>query len=66
MLPSRQDYRPKPGNGLEGRVVGAGRANGVDLAPRQEYVHPHATQALAGGVRYPGALQTPGAGGPRP
>lgn len=40
-----------------GKLAVPGAANGVELAPRREYVHPRQTRALAGAPAVPGALQ---------
>lgn len=40
-----------------GQLAVPGAANGVELAPRREYVHPRQTRALAGAAVVPGALQ---------
>ncbi len=54
----RQDYRLKKIVRLPGKLADPGTANGVDLRPQREYVHPRQTRALANGASLPGALQT--------
>ncbi len=40
-----------------GQLAVPGAANGVELAPRREYIHPRQTRVLAGAAVVPGALQ---------
>ena len=56
----RHDYRLAPASRLIGKGVGPGEANGIDLTPRREYVHPRQTRALRGGALHPGAAQRTG------
>ncbi|OJW48067.1 MAG: hypothetical protein BGO63_02650 [Candidatus Accumulibacter sp. 66-26] len=55
-----QDYRLRKrivDTRLFGKLAVPGAANGVELAPRREYVHPRQMRALAGAPAVPGALQ---------
>lgn len=52
-----EDYRLKRGSRLAGKVVDPGSANGINLRPQAEYVHPLNTQALTGKPHNPGAVQ---------
>ena len=56
----RHDYRLAPASQLIGKGVAPGAANGFDLTPRREYVHPRQTRALRSGVLHPGAAQRTG------
>lgn len=56
----RHDYRLAPASQLIGKGVAPGAANGIDLTPRREYVHPRQTRALRSGVLHPGAAQRTG------
>lgn len=48
---ARYDYRLVPASPLTGRGIAQGTANGVDLTPRREYVHPRQTRATSGGTQ---------------
>lgn len=55
---SAYDYRLVPDAEVVGRAVDPGQANGVDLRPTREYVHPHHSRPQeAAQVLSPGALQ---------
>ncbi|MFT7722540.1 MAG: hypothetical protein QM788_06885 [Roseateles sp.] len=54
----REDFRLAPGSPLRGKAQDAGEAEGVRLSPVREYRHPHASVALAGPARHPGAFQS--------
>jgi hypothetical protein len=57
-LEPRYDYRLGAKSPLRGKAVDAGEANGVNLRPDREYVHPRSTRPIAVGTRLsPGALQ---------
>lgn len=58
-LPTRYDYRPRNAASLPRAGVSPGQANGIDLAPTREYVHPAASRPLGVAPRLPGAFQTP-------
>lgn len=53
-----EDYRLKRGSGVARKAIDPGSANGVNLRPAAEYVHRASTQALAGALHNPGALQS--------
>jgi len=55
---ARDDFRLKPESSLRGKAVDMGEAEGLKLMPTREYRHPHATVALSGAARHPGAFQT--------
>ena len=55
---ARADYRLKRGSGVSGRAVVPGSANGIDLQPQAEYLHPRSTRTLSGKPHNPGALQS--------
>ena len=55
---SREDYRLKRGSNLAGKALQPGSANGINLQPQAEYVHPRSIQALIGKAQNPGALQS--------
>jgi hypothetical protein len=57
--PSRYDYHLRERASLAGKYAAPGLANGIDLTPRAEYVHPAQIRRLAGTPGYPGALQSP-------
>lgn len=54
---ARDDWRLRPDSALRGRAVDVGEGGGLRLMPSREYRHPHATVALAGPARHPGAFQ---------
>jgi len=56
-LAAREDYRLKRNSRLTGKAVDPGSANGIDLQPQAEYVHPLSTQALIDKPQNPGAVQ---------
>lgn len=56
-LAAREDYRLKRSSRLTGKAVDPGSANGIDLQPQAEYVHPLSTQALIDKPQNPGAVQ---------
>ncbi|WP_202634847.1 right-handed parallel beta-helix repeat-containing protein [Rugosibacter aromaticivorans] len=58
VLADRHDYRVTRDSGLERTYVPPPVANGITLAPQQEYVHPAATRLLTGTPTLPGARQT--------
>lgn len=58
VLAPRHDYRIKPDSPLHRTYKTPGSANGIDLAPTREYVHPAATRALLTAPTLPGARQT--------
>ena len=51
------DYRLHAGSPLVGKAVAPGSANGQDLRPQREYIHPAHSQALRNAPHNPGALQ---------
>lgn len=55
---AQEDYRLKRNSSLLGKAVVPGSANGVNLEPQAEYVHPQSTQPLNGKRHNPGALQS--------
>ncbi len=55
---AQSDYRLKRGSHLSGKVVAPGRANGIDLQPQAEYLHPRGSRVLPGKPHNPGALQS--------
>ena len=57
---ARIGHRLAPASQLIGKGVAPGAANGIDLTPRREYVHPRQTRALRGGALHPGAAQRTG------
>ena len=57
MLAARYDYRLKLDSPLRGKIVPAGKANGIDLTQWLQYVHPHSAVRLSDGPRLPGAMQ---------
>ncbi len=61
---ANNDYRLKRGSMLVGKAVSAGNANGINLQPEAQYVHPTSKKVI-NGLRDPGAL-TNGSGSPRP
>lgn len=55
---ARDNYVPRPGSALRGRVVEPGPGpDGLSLRPARQYRHPHDSEALAGPALFPGALQ---------
>jgi hypothetical protein len=56
--PAQEDFRLKRGSSLLGKAVPSGSANGVNLEPQAEYVHPKGLQAFTGKRHNPGALQS--------
>lgn len=58
ILTDRHDYRIQRESPLRRSFVAPGAANGVDLAPAMEYVHPAATRRLMTTPTLPGARQT--------
>lgn len=54
---ARDDWRLRPDSALRGQAVDVGEGGGLRLMPSREYRHPHATVALAGPARNPGAFQ---------
>lgn len=56
-LTTNDDFRLKRSTRLAGKVVDPGSANGINLQPQAEYVHPLSTQALTGKLHNPGAIQ---------
>lgn len=54
---ARDDWRLRPDSALRGKAVDVGEGGGVRLLPSREYRHPHATVALDGPARSPGAFQ---------
>ena len=50
---ARYDFRLVPASPLTGKGIAQGAANGVDLTPRREYVHPRRTRAIGGGAQQP-------------
>lgn len=58
VLADRHDYRVVKDSTLRRTYTPPGSANGVELAPAREYVHPAATRALVGMPTLPGARQT--------
>ncbi len=59
VLASRGDYRLRPGSPLAGKAMDPGETGGVSLRQVRQYLHPHATVALNGPARNPGAIQLP-------
>ncbi len=57
-LASRHDYRVKADSPLLRTFVAPGVANGVNLAPAREYVHPVSSRTLPAKPTLPGAQQT--------
>ena len=55
---AREDFRLKPDSSLRGRAQDMGEAEGLRLSPSREYRHPHASAALGGPARHPGAFQS--------
>jgi hypothetical protein len=53
-----RDYRLRRNSSLVGKSVDPGEANGVQLKPDREYVHPLRTGPLPRGPYNPGALQS--------
>lgn len=58
ILAARHDYRIKRDSPLQRTYKTPGTANGIDLAPAREYVHPAATRTLTTAPALPGARQT--------
>jgi hypothetical protein len=58
VLAERHDYRIKRESPLQRSYVSPGSANGIELAPTREYVHPAATRLLTTAPTLPGARQT--------
>jgi hypothetical protein len=54
---AREDFRLRPGSALRGKAVDVGEGGGMRLTPTREYRHPHATTAVGGPARHPGAFQ---------
>lgn len=57
-MPTRYDYRIRPQSSLMGKFVQPGFANGVNLLPDAEYVHPRSVRGLKSPLKFPGAVQT--------
>ena len=55
---AQEDYRLKRSSSLLGKAVDPGSANGVNLQPQAEYLHPKGLQAFTGKRHNPGALQS--------
>ncbi len=55
--PAQADFRLAAGSALIGMADNPGMANGVDLTPRREYVHPLTTRPAVGRLN-PGAMQS--------
>lgn len=58
VLPQRYDYRIKRESSLQRSFVPPGTANGIDLSPTREYVHPATTRSVKSNPTLPGAKQT--------
>lgn len=58
VLADRHDYRIIKGSALQRTYTPPPSANGIDLSPTREYVHPAATRPLNGMPTLPGARQT--------
>ena len=58
VLADRHDYRVKRDSPLRRSFMSPGTANGIELAPTMEYVHPALTQRLETAPTLPGARQT--------
>lgn len=58
VLAARFDFRLKETSKLVGKYVMPGQANGINLAPQREYVHPAGSRPLSGNKLQPGALQS--------
>jgi hypothetical protein len=54
---AREDFRLKPDSSLRGKAQDMGQAEGLKLSPAREYRHPHASAALTGPAKHPGAFQ---------
>ena len=52
------DVRLQSGSPLVGRAVQSAAANGQNLTPQREYVHPRATRAVTASTHNPGAMQS--------
>lgn len=57
VLAAREDFRLRPDSSLRGKAQDMGEAEGLKLSPTREYRHPHASAALAGAAKHPGAFQ---------
>ena len=55
--PSDGTYQLMHTSRLIGKAVDAGEANGLDLSPKAQYVHPRNTQMVKGIPHNPGAMQ---------
>ena len=55
---TRHDYRVRADSPLQRTYLAPGEANGIELAPTREYLHPAATRPLTGTPLLPGARQT--------
>ena len=58
--PARMDYRLRPNSWLVGRGYAPGSANGLELRPVAEYVHPRSMQPVQTDTLSPGAFQRTG------
>jgi hypothetical protein len=58
VLAERHDYRIQRDSPLHRSFRAPGSANGIDLAPTREYVHPAASRPLGTAPTLPGARQT--------
>ncbi|MDP2809091.1 MAG: right-handed parallel beta-helix repeat-containing protein [Rhodocyclaceae bacterium] len=58
VLSDRHDYRVKRDSPLRRSFMTPGTANGIELAPSMEYVHPASTRRLETAPTLPGARQT--------
>ncbi|HEX2012392.1 MAG TPA: hypothetical protein VJN44_15800 [Roseateles sp.] len=58
VLAARENYTPRPGSPLRGKVVDPGPGpDGLSLRPERQYRHPRGSVALSGPAQFPGALQ---------
>ena len=58
VLADRHDYRIQRDSHLQRSFVSPGAANGIELSPTMEYVHPASTRRLMTAPTLPGARQT--------
>jgi hypothetical protein len=58
VLPQRHDYRLRSSSPLQRTYISPGAANGIDLVPKREYIHPAMTRQLTVPAALPGARQT--------
>ena len=58
VVADRHDYRIRRDSPLQRSFMSPGAANGVELAPAMEYVHPASTRRLLTAPTLPGARQT--------